>query len=43
MKIITAALLVMLAVGSSVAYAHSRRTDKNGCHNDHQDGTYHCH
>lgn len=23
--------------------AHSGGTDKNGCHNDHKNGGYHCH
>ncbi len=43
MKKLTAVLIVMLAIGSSFAYAHSGRTDKNGCHHDRKTGTYHCH
>jgi len=43
MKKTSALLAVLLAIGSSWAYAHSGRTDKNGCHHDHQTGTYHCH
>ena len=25
------------------AFAHSGGTDKNGCHHDRKNGTYHCH
>ncbi|WP_417551018.1 YHYH domain-containing protein [Methylophaga sp.] len=31
------------ALGSSLSYAHSGLTDKNGCHKDTKAGTSHCH
>lgn len=43
MKKLNAVLLVFLAIVSGLAYAHSGRTDKNGCHHDRKAGTYHCH
>lgn len=43
MKKLIAVLVVLLAIGSSFAYAHSGRTDKNGCHHDRKTGTHHCH
>ncbi|CAK7025620.1 YHYH domain-containing protein [Saezia sanguinis] len=30
-------------IGSTVAQAHSGRTDSNGCHMDRKTGTRHCH
>jgi hypothetical protein len=43
MKKIAAVLIVLLAIGSNFADAHSGRTDKNGCHHNRKTGTYHCH
>ena len=34
---------VALVAMSSVALAHSGRTNSEGCHNDRSNGTYHCH
>lgn len=34
--------LALMAV-SSVALSHGGRLNKEGCHNDHRNGTYHCH
>ena len=28
---------------ASLSYAHSGRTNKEGCHNDYKTKTYHCH
>ena len=30
-------------ITTSIALAHSGRTNKEGCHNDRKAGTYHCH
>ena len=35
--------LIFMALVSFVAVAHSGGTDRNGCHNDHKTGDYHCH
>ena len=35
--------LITLALAASFAQAHSGGTDKNGCHNDRKNGTFHCH
>ncbi|RYD50620.1 MAG: YHYH domain-containing protein [Sphingobacteriales bacterium] len=35
---VAAALLL-----STSAFAHSGGTNSQGCHNDHKNGTYHCH
>lgn len=43
MKIISLVLAAVLAVTSATAIAHGGRTDKQGCHNDKQAGTRHCH
>lgn len=43
MKRLSVVLIVLFTIGSSVVYAHSGRTDKNGCHHDRKTGTYHCH
>ena len=40
MKNILIAILVMF---STAASAHSGRTNSQGCHNDWQNGGYHCH
>lgn len=39
-KIVFAVLAVVI---STVALAHSGRTDSNGCHHDRKTGGYHCH
>jgi len=36
-------VVFLIAIASSVAFAHSGGTDKNGCHWDHKNGGYHCH
>jgi len=36
-------ILLMLVVSASAAFAHSGGTDRNGCHQDHKRGGYHCH
>lgn len=36
-------VLISLVLLSSLAFAHSGGTDKNGCHNDRKAGTRHCH
>jgi len=36
-------LLLALVLVSSLAFAHSGGTDKDGCHNDRKAGTRHCH
>ena len=36
-------IVMLLMVGTSVAFANSGGTDKNGCHNDRKNGGYHCH
>jgi len=42
MKRYIAALLISLfSIGTAVA--HSGGTNSQGCHNDHKNGTYHCH
>jgi hypothetical protein len=43
MKKYAAILIVVLTVAFSFAYAHSGRTNKDGCHNDRKNDTYHCH
>jgi hypothetical protein len=35
--------LIVLALISGVALAHSGGTDANGCHHDRKNGGYHCH
>lgn len=35
--------LVSLFLVSVDSFAHSGRTDKEGCHNDRKKGEYHCH
>lgn len=34
---------VASVMGASYAIGHSGGLDKNGCHNDHKNGGYHCH
>jgi len=36
-------VLFALLLVSSLAFAHSGGTDKDGCHNDRKAGTRHCH
>jgi hypothetical protein len=36
-------LIVLTALLSSLAFAHSGGTDSNGCHKDHKTGGWHCH
>lgn len=33
----------LLLLASTLAFAHSGGTDKQGCHVDHSTGTRHCH
>lgn len=35
--------LIMVMIISTEAFAHSGRTDSNGCHHDRKTGTRHCH
>jgi hypothetical protein len=42
-KVIAAVLAVAGLAFGSYAISHSGGTDKNGCHKDHKDGSYHCH
>ena len=37
------AVLFAMAMLSSFATAHSGGTNKDGCHNNHKTGGYHCH
>jgi hypothetical protein len=37
------AMLLSTILGTSSAFAHSGRTDSNGCHTNHKTGDYHCH
>ena len=43
MKKVILALTVVVSLMSVSAFAHSGRTDANGCHEDTRTGTYHCH
>ena len=43
MKKLNMILVILVTISSSFVYAHSGRTDVNGCHHDRQTGTYHCH
>jgi len=43
MKRIAAALLAIIALSASAAWAHSGDTDSSGCHYSHKTGVYHCH
>jgi hypothetical protein len=42
-KTIYAVIAVALAAITGVAISHGGGLDKNGCHNDHKNGDYHCH
>lgn len=35
--------ILVLALASTLAFAHSGGKDSAGCHNDHKNGGYHCH
>ena len=35
--------VLILALASSLAWAHSGGTDKVGCHYDYKNGGWHCH
>jgi hypothetical protein len=37
------AITILFSIISSMAYAHSGRTNQDGCHRDRKAGTYHCH
>jgi hypothetical protein len=39
----TIALLLSIGIFAVSLYAHSGGTNSSGCHNDHQNGGYHCH
>lgn len=43
MKKLIAVLVILLTISANLAYAHSGRTDKYGCHHNRKTGTYHCH
>jgi hypothetical protein len=36
-------LMALLVFAAGSASAHSGGKDKNGCHHDRRNGTYHCH
>jgi hypothetical protein len=36
-------ILILATIFSGFAFAHSGRTDANGCHKNNKTGTYHCH
>ncbi len=38
-----AIVLTLTLLASAAALAHSGGTDRNGCHHDRKNGTYHCH
>ena len=42
MKSVVLSLLLVLSLVAS-AHAHGGGKDKNGCHHDRKNGTYHCH
>ena len=37
------AIMILMFIFSSTAFAHSGRTNSDGCHNDYINGGYHCH
>lgn len=43
MKAIITAIAAVLLATSSLSFAHSGGTDRNGCHVDHRTGIKHCH
>ncbi|HBO1303760.1 YHYH domain-containing protein [Pseudomonas aeruginosa] len=44
MKKLSAALVVaVIALVSTITFAHSGGTDSKGCHINHSNGVYHCH
>lgn len=42
-KIVGIVIAVVLAGTAGLAISHSGGLDRNGCHTDHSNGTYHCH
>lgn len=42
-KIFAILSLILITLTSITAYAHSGRTDKNGCHQNTKTGERHCH
>ncbi|WP_421706092.1 YHYH domain-containing protein [Acinetobacter portensis] len=36
-------LFIVVTIITNVVFAHSGRTNSEGCHNNHKNGTYHCH
>lgn len=43
MKKLIYIITIILAISASMSFAHSGRTNSDGCHNDRKSGTYHCH
>lgn len=43
LKKVFALMALVAMIGSTLAFAHSGRTDSSGCHHDRRTGTYHCH
>jgi len=43
MKAFRLLLIVILLKSATLAYAHSGKTDANGCHTEKKTGEYHCH
>jgi len=43
MKKVILILALMTVFATSIAFAHSGRTDSTGCHTDHRTGIRHCH
>ena len=41
--LIRAAVVLLVALFTTAAFAHSGGTDRYGCHHDRQNGGYHCH
>ena len=42
-SIIACVSLLFAALTATSLFAHSGGLDRNGCHWDHKNGTYHCH
>jgi hypothetical protein len=43
MRKMIVAITILITISSTMAYAHSGRTNQDGCHRDRKAGTYHCH
>ena len=43
MKKIALIIVTLAFIASSISFAHSGRTNKEGCHNDYKNDSYHCH